>query len=84
MNGLDDAEEIRADAVQFVDEAQARHSVAVGLAPDGFGLRLDAADAAEDDDGAVEHAQRALDFGGEVHVARGVDQGDRGSRATES
>jgi hypothetical protein len=32
----------RADAVHLVDEADPRHAVAVGLAPDRFGLRLDA------------------------------------------
>ena len=55
---------------------QRRARVAVGLAPDGFGLGLDAADAAEDHDRAVEHAERPLDLGGEVHVAGRVDQVD--------
>src|SRR5690606_7608102 len=42
-------------------------------APDGLGLRLDALVAVEQRDGAVEYAQRTLDFNGEVHVAGGVD-----------
>ena len=33
---------IRADAVHFVDEDDARHAIFVGLAPYGFGLRLHA------------------------------------------
>ena len=67
---VDAAVELRADAVELVDEADARDVVPVGLAPDGLGLRLDAGDAVEHGDGAVEHAQRALDLDGEVDVAR--------------
>ena len=52
------------------------HGVLVGLAPHGHRLRLDAGDAVEDGDGAVEDAQRALDLGGEVDVAGGVDDVD--------
>ena len=43
---LQHVEKIRADAVHLVDEADARDVVLVGLAPDGFGLRLDAFDGA--------------------------------------
>ena len=67
---IEGALEVRADAVHLVDEADARHAVLVGLAPDGLGLRLDAGDRVEHGDRAVEHAQRALDFGREVDVAR--------------
>ena len=56
------AEEVRADAVHLVDEGDARHAVLVGLPPDGLRLRLDAADGAEDGNGAIEHAQGALDL----------------------
>ncbi len=48
--------------------------VAVGLAPDGLGLGLNAFLAVEDGDGAVEDAERTLDFDREVHVAGGIDQ----------
>ena len=68
--------EVRTDAVHLVDETDARHAVLVGLAPHGLGLRLDAGDRVEHRDGAVEHAQRALDLGGEVDVARRVDDVD--------
>ncbi len=54
----------------------ARHAELVGLAPHGLGLGLDAGHAVEHDDGAVEDAQRALDFDGEVDVAGGVDEVD--------
>ena len=68
--------EVGADAVHLVGEDQARNLVAVGLAPHGLGLRLDAGDGIEQRDRAVEHAQRALDFDGEVDVARRVDDVD--------
>ena len=68
--------EVGAELVHLVDEADARHVVLVGLAPDGLGLRLDALLAVEDRDGAVEDAQVALDLDGEVDVAGGVDDVD--------
>ena len=68
--------EIGADAVHLVDERDAGNAVLVGLAPDGFGLGLDAGDAAEHGDGAIEHAERALHLGREIHVAGGVDDVD--------
>ena len=73
---VDAALEVRAGAVHLVDEADARHVVLVGLAPHGFGLRLDAGDGVEHGDRAVEHAHRTLDFDGEVDVARRVDDVD--------
>ena len=68
--------EVGAHAVELVDEAHARHAVLVGLAPDRLGLGLDAGDAVEHGDGAVEDAQRALDLDREVDVAGGVDDVD--------
>ena len=73
---LDAAPEVGAGAVELVDEAEARHAVAVGLAPDRLGLGLDAGHAVEDDDRAVEHAQAALDLDGEVHVPGRIDDVD--------
>ena len=69
--------EVRAELVHLVDEADARDVVLGGLTPDGLGLGLDAFLAVEDGDRAVEHAHGALDLGGEVDVAGGVDQVDR-------
>ena len=40
---LERADEVRADPVHLVDEADARHAVLVGLPPDRLGLRLDPA-----------------------------------------
>ena len=73
LDVLDAVVEVGADLVHLVDEDDARHVVLVGLAPDGLGLRLDALVAVEHADGAVEHAQRALDLDGEVDVAGRVD-----------
>ena len=76
LHHIHDAEEIRAHDVHLVHIGQARHVVLGGLAPDGFGLGLHAALGAEYGDRAVQHAQRALDLDGEIHVAGGVDQVD--------
>src|SRR5581483_7263821 len=71
------AVEVGPDAVHLVDEGDARHAVPVGLAPDRLGLRLHAGDRVEDGDGAVEHAQAALDLDREVHVSGCVYDVDR-------
>src|SRR6185437_15263542 len=68
--------EVRARAVELVDEAHARNMVLLGLPPDGFRLRLDAGDAVEAGYGAVEHAKRALDLDGEIDVAGRIDDVD--------
>ena len=73
---VDAAEEVRSGAVELVDEAHAGDGVLVGLAPHRHGLRLDTGDTVEHRHGAVEDAQRALDLGGEVHVAGRVDDVD--------
>ena len=76
LDHRDGAEEVGADAVHLVDEADAGHPVLVGLAPDGLGLGLHAGDGVEHRDGAVEDAQRALHLDGEVDVTGGVDDVD--------
>ena len=68
--------EVGAGAVHLVDVGDARDAVGVRLAPDRLGLRLDATDRAEDRDGAVENAQRALDLDREVDVTGRVDDLD--------
>src|SRR5208337_5363013 len=45
-------------------------------APHGFRLRLDAGDAVENGDGAVEDAEGTLHFHGEIDVTRGIDDID--------
>ena len=74
---LEDPVELGADAVHLVDEAEPGHVVLGRLPPDGLALGLDPLDGREDHDRAVEHAQRPLDLGREVDVARGVDDVDR-------
>jgi hypothetical protein len=76
LDHRDAAEEVGADAVHLVHEADARNVVLVGLAPDGLGLGLDTGDGVEDRDGSVENAQRALYLDREVDVAGGVDDVD--------
>ena len=74
--GLDIAhatEEVGADLVHLVGEDDARNMIFVALAPDGFGLRLDALIGIKHAYGAVEHAQRTLDLDREIDVAGRVD-----------
>ena len=70
---LDDAVEVRADAVHLVDVDDAGNARIIGVAPVGFGLGFHTAGGAEHADAAVEHLERAIDLDGEVHVAGGVD-----------
>jgi hypothetical protein len=76
LDAVERLEEVRAQAVHLVDEADARDAVLVGLAPHGLGLRLDAGYAVENGDGSVENAQGPLDLDGEVDVAGCVDDVD--------
>ncbi len=68
--------EVGARPVHLVDERDPRDAVPVRLPPHRLALRLDAGDGVEHGDGAVQHAQGALHFVGEVDVARRVDQVD--------
>ena len=65
-----------ARAVELVDEAHARDAVLVGLTPHRLRLRLNAGDAVEHGNRAVEHPQGTLDLDGEVDVAGRVDDVD--------
>jgi hypothetical protein len=69
---VDGAEEVGADSVHLVDEADARDPVLVGLTPHGLRLGLDPRHRVEHGDGTVEDPQRPLDLDGEVDVTRGV------------
>ena len=73
---LDHVGRVGPGAVHLVDEGDPGHRVPLHLAVDGDRLRLHAGHGAEDQHGAVEHAQRPLDLDREVHVARGVDDVD--------
>ena len=68
--------EIGAGAVELVDEDDARDVVAVRQAPVRLGLRLHAGDALDDEDGAVEHAQRTVHLDVEIDMAGRVDDVD--------
>ena len=70
---LDDAIEVRAQAVELVHVDDARDLRVVGVTPVRLGLRLDAAGAAEHADAAIEHLERAVHLDGEVHVPRRID-----------
>jgi hypothetical protein len=65
-----------ARAIELVDEGEARDLVAPHLAVDGHRLGLHTRHAAQHQDGAVEHAQRALHLDREVDVTRRVDDVD--------
>ncbi len=73
---LDDRVLIRAGAVHLVNEREPRHVIALHLAIDRDRLRLHAADRAKDEDRAIEDAQAALNFNGEVDVTGSIDQID--------
>src|SRR4029453_6707089 len=68
--------EVGPDAVHLVDETDARDAVLVGLTPHGLRLGLDTGDGVEHGTSAIQHAERPLDFGGEVDVAWCVDDVD--------
>ena len=70
---LDDAEEVGSQAIELVDEDDARYLGLVGITPVSFRLRFDAAGTAEDADAAVEHLERTVNLDGEVDVPGGVD-----------
>ena len=70
------AREIGADPVHFIDKANPRNAVFVGLTPHRLGLRLDTGDRIENGYGAVEHAQATLHLDREINVARRIDDVD--------
>ncbi|CAB4824455.1 unannotated protein [freshwater metagenome] len=49
--------EICTGAVELVDETDTRNAVLIGLAPHGFGLRLNPSNAVKHGDRTIEHAQ---------------------------
>ena len=75
-DGVDGMLEIGAHLVDLVDETNSRNAVFIGLTPDFFRLRLHAVNRVKHRNRAVEHAQRPLDFGGEVHVAGSINNVD--------
>ena len=76
MDHVDAAEEVGADTVHLVHEADTRNMIGVGLTPHGFRLGLNTGDGIENADGAVKHTQGAFNLNREVHVAGGIDDVD--------
>ena len=70
------AEEVGALAVEHVDEEEARDPELLGALPDPRRSHLDAHHAAEDDERALDHPQRAARLALEARVAGDVDQVD--------
>ena len=73
----DDPVRIGPGPVDLVDEDERRDAEPPKGAEEERRLRLDALDRRDDEHGAVQHAQDALDLGDEVGVAGRVDQVDR-------
>ena len=74
---------VRARKVHLVDEEERRHAVALQQPPERAGVALHAVRAADDKDRVVEHLQGALRFGGEIDVARRIEQRDVRAAAVE-
>ena len=72
-DGVDGMLKISTHLVDFVNETNSRDAVLVGLPPYLFRLRLYAVNGVKYRDGAIEHAQRTLHLGREIHVPRRVD-----------
>ena len=68
--------DVGAASVDLVDEEQRRHAEALQRAHQDPRLGLDALDGGQDEHGAVEDAEDALDLGDEVGVPGGVDDVD--------
>ena len=69
-------EEVGSRAVHLVDEHHSRNGIAIGLTPDSFRLGLHATNSAEHRDHTIEHTHGALNFDGEVDVARSINDVD--------
>ena len=74
---------VRARKVHLVDEEERRYAVALQQPPERAGVALHAVRAADDKDRVVEHLQGALCFGGEIDVARRIEQRDVRAAAVE-
>src|SRR5262249_20251035 len=57
---------------QFINKANSRYAILIGLAPDCLRLRLDAGDAVKHGYGSVQNAKRTFDLHREIDVARRV------------
>ena len=76
MDRIERFVEITTDLVDFVDETDTRDTIFSGLAPNSFGLSFDTHLTIKDNYGTIKHAQRTLNFSGEVDVSRGINDVD--------
>jgi hypothetical protein len=74
FNLPENAQMISSRAVQLIDESQSRNFIVIGLPPNSFALRLNPLDPGKDDYGAIQHPQASFNFGGEINMARRIDQ----------
>jgi hypothetical protein len=62
--------------VHLGDEHKSGHIVAFKQLPQGFGVSLHPVRAADDQHRIIQHLQGALGLGGEIHMARGIQQAE--------
>ena len=67
---------VRPRQVHLVDKEEGGDVIALQQPPQGPGVPLHPVRPADDQDGAVQHLESTLHLAGEVHMARGVQQGD--------
>ena len=77
LERLERREEVGPLAVEQVDEDEPREPELVAALPEALGADLDAHDARDGHDGALDHPKRAEDVGLEARLARRVDEVDR-------
>ena len=66
---------VRAREVELVDKEKCRYTIAFQQPQQRPRMALHTVGAADDEDGAVQHGQRAFHLGGEVHMSGCIQQG---------
>ena len=62
--------------VHFIDKEKHRNVVSLQQLPKGLGVALHPIGAADDQNGIVQHLQRALHLGRKIHMPGGIQKGD--------
>ena len=75
-NHANDAGEVRTNPIHLVHEVDARHTVAIRLSPNRFGLRLNPRDCTEDANRSIQNPKGSLHLDREIDMARRVDDVD--------
>src|SRR3989344_1071667 len=73
MNGFQAFVEIAAGLVDFINKADPRYTVFIGLTPDCFGLGFYTHFAIKDHDRAIEYPQRPLDLNRKINMPGSVN-----------